>query len=592
MFVLPIASLKSIPKEAHDTGDHDWPTLPCSSDAYSLSVTNRSVTLLLEMDESKLVPHVARIDHSDKEHPLVMVFPSEPLKHATRYAVLVIDARDEFGKRLPRSKGLIDLMKKECGNHSLERIKAYLRVKNNILVDLEKAAPWFSYEDDPESLQLVFDFVTISEESQLGPVRKTRDIALEHVQAWNWEDHVRVVSVIDEDCNRKDPPATARTVHLSLDVPSLLHRESRYSFLDPHKLDGKNKPGLGEAKAMVQIPCSVKKETQEHGAGKPLRAVVEFGHGLFGTREEMKDYFLQAMGDDNGYITMAMDWRGMSRFDLPVVIRTLLGRPDFFQAIRDNLIQGFANKLCLQHFSQNGMLNLEAFRFDGKPIPYLDDGEGRPTSIFYGISQGGILGGGYVSLAGKTGLIDRGILGSPGSPFALVLASSRDFKAYDTLLLFNFYNNRHVRMALALLQMAWDSTEASGFQARPVSEPIPRLLIQAGTGDPIVPTEAAESLARAMGASLLPSRPADVFGLSVETNHSSLLGSDVILSELLYENETFSPPLDNEGARNNVHWCVRWDDSMIEQVEEFINTGKVIDPCGNDGCRRPNSTEC
>ena len=290
---------------------------------------------------------------------------------------------------------------------------------------------------------------------------------------------------------------------------------------------------------------------------------------------------------------MAMDWRGMSSFDLPMVIKVLIGNPNLFQAVRDNLIQGFANKLCLQHFSQNGMLELDAFKFDSRSIPLKN--RGIPTSVFYGISQGGILGGGYLSLAGKTNLIERGILGVPGTPFAQVLTRSSDFAAYDKLLLLNLYNNRHVRILLAILQMAWDSTEASGLQARPVSEPLPRLLLQAGLGDPIVPTIAAESLARAMGASTLPGNPRTIFGVPVAPEATSeSLGPDVTISELLYEKEYDSLPIDNQYATgpNNVHWCVRVDNAMVEQVEEFINTGRVIDPCKDDQCRRKESISC
>ena len=86
------------------------------------------------------------------------------------------------------------------------------------------------------------------------------------------------------------------------------------------------------------------------------------------------------MANDNGYILMAMDWRGMSRFDLPVVIKTLIGNPNLFQSIRDNLIQGYANKLVLQHFARYAMLDW--LKIDGASIPTLNDE--RPASVFYG----------------------------------------------------------------------------------------------------------------------------------------------------------------------------------------------------------------
>jgi hypothetical protein len=161
-------------------------------------------------------------------------------------------------------------------------------------------------------------------------------------------------------------------------------------------------------------------------------------------------------------------------------------------------------------------------------------------------------------------------------------------------MLFNFYYNRHVRILLSLVQMAWDSTEASGHRAAPVSEPLPRLLLQAGLGDPVVPTIAAEALARAVGASTLPKSPRQVFGVPVSTAANAdknELGPDVTLSELLYEREFNGLPMDNTFAKENaVHECVRLDEAFVYQIEEFINTGRVIDPCAEDECRRESAT--
>lgn len=86
------------------------------------------------------------------------------------------------------------------------------------------------------------------------------------------------------------------------------------------------------------------------------------------------------MANENGYILMAMDWRGMSVFDLPNVIKTLVGNPDHFQSIRDNLVQGYSEKLVLQHFARNGMLDW--LKIDGVNIPTKDSEQ--PASVFYG----------------------------------------------------------------------------------------------------------------------------------------------------------------------------------------------------------------
>lgn len=568
-------------KEAKEKGDnrHDLQ----GPENIELSVTQQSVTFLIDVDEQKLVHHSAEVDYLDPKRPLILVFPAAPLKHSTHYALAVVGATDEHGRKLPRTKGMTKMLKQT-------KSETRLRTIQKVIPAMQKAAPWYSFAQDPESLQLLFDFVTISEESQLGPIRRARDGALEHVRKgdWKWKEHVDVVSIEDHKCNNMN--LIARTVHLDLDVPWFLDHHSRYAVLDDRKLQRGAPVKLGKARALIQIPCSLKRAAEgATESGKELRAILEYGHGLFYFREEVTDKFLQKMAEENGYINMAMDWRGMSIFDLPVVIKTLIGKPDQFQSVRDNLIQGFADKLCLQHFSQNGMLDLDVFHFDGKPIPWL--GQTQPVSAYYGISQGGILGAGYMSYMGSTGLVDRGVLGVPGTPFALVMSRSLDFSGYDLLLLLNFYNNRHVRILLSLVQMAWDSAEASGHQAPPVKEPIPRLLLQAGLGDPVVPTIAAEALARALNASTLPNNPRSIYGIAASEpaspTNTTWLGPQVTLNELLYEKEYNSLPLDDTFAQMNpVHICVRLDDAFIAQIVEFINTGRVIDPCEVDQCRR------
>ena len=51
--------------------------------------------------------------------------------------------------------------------------------------------------------------------------------------------------------------------------------------------------------------------------------------------------------------------------------------PRLFQAVRDNLIQGYANNFALEHFSQNGMLEMRWLEFKGSRLPTFQD---RPPS--------------------------------------------------------------------------------------------------------------------------------------------------------------------------------------------------------------------
>jgi hypothetical protein len=554
------------------------------------SVTPQSITLLVDVTEGQLVPHSAEIDYLDRKRPLVMVFPARPLKHNGHYALAVVNASDENGNRLPPTPGMSALLEDKIS----DRRTAYV---NYIIPALERAAPWFSFAADPDSLQLLFDFPTVSEEYQLGPVRAVRDATLGHIQSqdWgSWKNHVRVNRIIE---NRCEEPGTiiARTVHAELDIPWFLEgygRGQREAFLDFAAVQSREPTTMGVAKFVVHIPCSVRAAALKIPGAKPLRAVLEYGHGLFYNRNEASDSYLQRTANDEGYAITAMDWRGMSSYDLLVVAKVLMSTPRLFQSIRDNLIQGYANKYALQHFTRNGMLSMDWFSFqlDQKgsrfmPTPTLD--EKPPVTIFYGNSQGGILGAGYTALSGTTGLIDRGVLGVPGTPFALIMSRSLEFKGYDALMLLNFYNNRHVRILLSLVQMAWDPVEGSGALATPVKEPFPRMLLQAGLGDVTVPTIAAEALARGLGAMTLPNSPRTIFGLSVANETENPY---VTLTELLFQKELSTLPADDKYAQNNnVHFCLRLDGALIDQMKMFINTGDVIDPCVTDGCRRQNA---
>lgn len=562
-----------------------------------LSVTEHSITLLVDVEAQKLVPHTAEIDHIDPERPLILVFPAQPLSHNRHFALAVVHATDVDEVRLPPTDGM-QLLQLSSNEHDTGDSERRSRYRSKVIPALLEAAPWLDYESDPELLQLLFDFQTISAKSQLGPIRAVRDATIEYIESYKWGDWANRVRVVRQEDGTCDHPndLVARTIHGELDVPWFLEGFGpgyRGAFLDTSAVTSKEPVTIGKAKFVVHIPCSIRAAAIQNANGTALRSVMEFGHGLFYNRDEASDWFLLRMANANGFIITAMDWRGMSSYDLLVVVETLMSKPRQFQFVRDNLIQGYANKLALQHFSRHAMLDLPWCKFHSESVDELHSipfYHGiQPSYSFYGISQGGILGAGYTALSGTTSLIDHAILGSPGTPFALIMTRSEAFLAYDAILLLNFYNNRHVRVLLSLVQMAWDSVEGSGLLAASVMETFPPTLIQTGLGDATVSTIAAEALARAYGASILPNNPrTNVYGIPMSlAANVTFDGPRATLTEIMYEKEYQSLPVDDELSRPNaVHVCVRKDPHLMEQVAEFISTGRVIDPCITDGCRR------
>ena len=187
-------------KEAHELGRSDVRLQ--GADHIDLSVTNRSITLLLDVDSHTLVPHTAEIDYLDITRPLVLVFPSSPLRHNTHYALAVVQATDANGHRLPPTLGMQSLLSGNDDSHVKDRRDRYERL---VIPALHSAAPWFSYDKDPESLQLLFDFQTISAKSQLGPVRAVRDATSAYIDRpeWgDWSEHVRAIRLDEGDCSQ------------------------------------------------------------------------------------------------------------------------------------------------------------------------------------------------------------------------------------------------------------------------------------------------------------------------------------------------------------------------------------------------------
>jgi len=571
----------------------------------ALSVTPNSITLLLDVDKKILVHHSAEIDYMDEAHPLVLVFPAQPLRHNAHYALIVMEARDSNGVLMLPKPGMKELLSNNQGNNTSTRSERYRKV---VLPALLEAAEWIDIDDVATTIQLLFDFPTISHESQLGKIKAVRDTTLNQIKTWNWKERVKIVKIQDNDCSSSTQQqehdhhsVIARTIHGKISVPWFLkdyglgHRGATLNN-EVSSSSSSSSSLIGEASFVIHIPCSVRAAAlgNNDDTAKELKAFLDYGHGIFGNRNEATSWStLLNMANDNGYIITAMDWRGMSRYDLPIVIKSLMSYPGSLVTVRDNIIQGYANKFVLQYFCRSdAMLQMDwmQFKHQEKDSTALKIPTGKkPSLIFYGISQGGILGAGYVALSGPTKLIDRAILGVPGTPFALILSRSLAFSQYDTVMLLNFYHNRHVRIFLNIAQMFWDTCEGSGVLAPPLLDrnTIPPMLLQAGLGDPIVPTIAAEALTRALGGVVLPNNPrTNIFGIPVWNESSS--SPNVTLSELLFQREYESLPnsdaYDTVQTDNYVHGCVREDKAFIQQIVQFINTGRIVDVCSDYEC--------
>ena len=560
------------------------------------------MTLLIDVDSRTLVPHWAEIDYYDEERPMALLHPARPLKHGTHYAVALVNVTNfTSGERFLPTYGFEDLM--ACTDTpgdpfcDSERRDRY---NNTVIPALEEAAPWVSYRKDPKGLQLLFDFPTVSTQGQLQQIRLVRNATFDFIRSttWKWEDHVRVINMQDHNCLRNDR-LIARSIDAEIDVPWFLNKHgsgNRGAYLDDLVVERGLPRMLHPFKFSVQIPCSVWAGiVPERANGKipvqQINAVMDYGHGLFGDRGEAEDEYVQQMANDEGYIITSMDFRGMTRSDLPTMLKALVSNSELFRSTRDNVIQGYAARIVMNRFAREGLWRTGWVSFRGGQGNLVEPGLVEPAYVFYGNSMGGLLGAGYVSLVGTLDIIDRAVITNAGLTLSEMILRSMALKGIDSHLLYNFQYKRLVRMSTVLLQMTWDSIEAGGLLAEPVTEKRPNILLQTGLGDSIMRAGAGESLARGFHARLLPNRPKDVYGL--ETSMAPLpqghLKGDVALTEFLYKVRQKSVNDVDGGALNKetlVHDCMKYDPAAAFQLKSFVTTGQVVDVCKSDQCIR------
>jgi hypothetical protein len=213
-----------------------------------------------------------------------------------------------------------------------------------------------------------------------------------------------------------------------------------------------------------------------------------------------------------------------------------------------------------------------------------------PTLRAYrGDSQGGIMGATYMAISTD---VTRGLLGEPGTPYALLLNRSVDWTQYEAILKIGYGDDAIVRqLFLNLIQMKWDRAEPSGFATYLQKDMLPNtpahhVILHVARGDHQVSNFGAYLLAREIGAKLLvsndPALPVyeDVFGLeqlsAPATDESAVVQYDFGLPPIPAVNNAADVGCDP-------HDRVRVLDPSFDQEDTFFRTGEITWTC-NGAC--------
>lgn len=521
------------------------------------SLTADSPTIMLDADTGERIAHFVELDrsHDDDARRAIMLRPVNLLTPGHRYIVALQNIVDADGELISASETFAALRDgTDSGEPSVETRRTLYA---DIFAQLETSGV------QTETLQLAWDFTVASRDSTTRRLLHMRDQALSTIGTGASYSFTSV---------EVDPhPLLALRIEGTIDVPVYLDVGGPGGTLV-----------LGEDNLPVQngtYPYPFVLLVPNSAVGKKS-PVVQYGHGLFGSRYSVDSEGYYSAADTFGAVVLSMDWIGMSGEDIAIIAGAAAGGDIAgFASIPDRSQQGMVNLAVALRTISGTMAADPALIFDGVPVVDPD------THYYIGGSQGGIYGATYMAI---TPDIERGVLVVPGVAYSLMLPRSVYWSDYATPFVVDRYEDpRVVQMVLAYVQMLWDRAEPSGYATAITDDPFPgtpahQVLLIEGVGDHQVPNLSTELLARAIGAKYL--APGNQVLFQLEPVEGPIVGGNALLdySYGLGPNPVENIPME-EGA--DPHDAVFFEPTAQASLYHFLITGESVSFC--DGACDP-----
>jgi hypothetical protein len=514
-------------------------------------------TLLVDGTTGELLPHFVDLDASEdssgaSSSRTLVIHPARPLEHARRYVVGV--RASAIAGDHERATSSVFRALRDGAAHEHPYVSQRREEFEEIFATLETAgAP-------RRELVIAWDFVTASRDDDVARMVAARDDALRRTDATGIPYFIDSITVLDVG-------PYARRIEGRMTVPSYLTADAPGATLVLGTDGLPQSTGTFQVPFLVLLPRSASPE-------RPVR-VLQFGHGIFGTREQAAATPIGELADEHGYVVIAVDWRGMSAADLPHVVGALGdGELDAFRSVPEGLVQGMVEALLALRLAVGALADDPALDVAGERV--VDSSE----AYFLGHSQGGIYGGTYMAL---TTDVQRGILDAAGQPFHLLLDRSVNFDPFRAVLRLAFAGPFDVQIVLALLQQVWDRAEPGSFSRHVVDGALARgrthqVLLQVALGDHQVANIASDTMARALDVPIVESVLAPRLGLaSVSSPH---VGSGMVEVDFGLP----ASPIDNVPQRAGMdpHNAMLAMPSARASMSDFLRTGRVC-PGGCSG---------
>ncbi len=528
----------------------------------SKSLTAASPTALIEADTGKRVLHMAELDPRapDDAHRAMLIRPLSRLRDKTRYIVAISGLIDKSGKPVKPPEGFRRIRDGSAGDNAvLSPIAKHY--ESDIFPVLEKAGI------DRKKLQLAWDFTTESNESVTGDMLAVRDNVIARMK--QAPPAITVKSVTD-NVNQD----TFRVIEATMKVPLYVDSANPGAKLNYDK----NGKVVAKGEADVPFTVIVPQSVANSAPGDPPARLLQFGHGFFGSRHEAENHFVYKFANAYRFVVVSADWWGMSKEDETGVIKTIQNNPGNLASFTDRVHQAMANFIALSYAAKGPLASLPELTFNGAPAY-------DPQHLyFYGISQGGILGGTYLALSPNA---ERGTIGVGGADLSLMMFRAGPFAGF-LFVISTVISDKLAQQKLALLtQTTFDRIDPVTYAPDILLHPLPgappdrRVLMQIGIGDAAVPNIASHLYAREMGVKHLEPAPQPIYG--VPDANAPIDGSAIVEFDFGV-NPLPGITAQASSAANPVHEGVRAQPAGQKQIDHFFKPGGLIENFCNGAC--------
>jgi hypothetical protein len=532
------------------------------------SLLPSSKVVLVEAATGQPVPVWAEVDMNTTEpsEQAFIVRPFVRLKNATRYIVALQGlteptAMGGVGQLVSAPDGFARIRDKTTDADPMLQPLAQ-RYEKEIFPVLS------AFGMDRKKLQLAWDFTTSSEQSNTRDLIDLREDLLPKLKAKPPAvtiDKVEEYTKVENDSIWLRVEGTIRVpLYLeNAEIGAMLHRDASGKVAQN---------GEAEVPFTLQVPHSA---SPADASFQPAR-IMQFGHGFFGLREEINWSFMRGYSNEQRYITVAVDWWGMSEPDLEKVTQDAVNEPGKAFDFVDRLHQAMANMIALSYAVKGPLTQVAQLKRFGK---LLYDPE---QLYYYGISQGAIFG---VTMLSVNPVLDRGALSVGGGPYSLMMSRSASYAQLIGLLDAVLPDPLTGMKFQSLSQSTWDRVDPMTYAPRLLDNPYPQspqnrhVLMQIGIGDHSVNNLASHLMARAMGIPLLDPAPKPIWGLKPVTAPAddALVVVDFNLPSL----PGVYCKIPTEDEKTPVHEGVRRSPKIKAQLDQFFQPSGVIqNTCG------------